>query len=201
MAKTISIKCNGVTCDVAPVKVERRKIYGYSQVRAVTPEGGVCTNGGINNDGTTLVDLGCTKTGLIKSDGEWMERSELQAYNADGTAAEFHVSTFESGIELNRVATVEELLDLNVAAVYQLGGNDALKLREMIGDEIYRCSFSYRGGYELNEAFVLKADDSVFIITGQSSVYEPIGISQEGNFDDENDETSEEEDELDFSMM
>lgn len=201
MAKTISIKCGGIEYDVAPVKIERSKIYGWSQIQAVTPEGGVCSQGGVNNDGITLVGPGCTKPALLTTDGRWMTREDLLAYNPDGTTAQFISSSFDKGIELIAKATPEELLNLNVTAVYQLIGPKMQELINTVGENIYRCTFSYRGGYEAYDAFVIAVDGLLFIISGKSSIYEPIGISQEGVLDNDFDLNFDEDTELDFSMM
>ena len=200
MAQTILIKHNGSEYNAGPVKVERSKIYGSTLVRAITPDGKICTQGGINHDGVTLVDTGCTKTGLLTADGRWMDRSELQAFNVDGTPAQIHPSTFEQGIVLTDKATAEDLLNLNVVAVYQLVGCELSKLAKTLGNDIFRCKFSYRGGYDVSDAFLLGSEGILFIISGKMSSYEPIGIDQEGVWENESEESFDEE-ELDFSMI
>ena len=68
----------------------------------------------------------------------------------------------------------------------------------MIGNDIYYFKFSYRGGVESSDAYLLAKDDAIFILTGVKGNYEYIGLNQEAVIDDADGEMDEE---LDFEMM
>lgn len=84
MAKQLDIRINGRSFSVAPVKLERKKIYGWNEMRVVTPDGELCQQAGLNSDGITIIPAGNIKTGMLREDALWMERSELIAIDAYG---------------------------------------------------------------------------------------------------------------------
>ena len=200
MARNLTITLGTSTYAVAPVKVERSKLYGSTEMRVTTIDGHTCHVAGINGDGITIVDPGCTKTGMITEDGLWMERDELRAVKADGSEVPEVESSFNCTILPTGKATMEDLLSINVTSVYQLTGYDTLGLVEAVGDEIYTFPFSYRGGYEHSPAFLLATDSALFIVVGTPAALDFIGIDESGVLDDEIDD-NDFEDELDFSMM
>ena len=97
-------------------------------------------------------------------------------------------------------ATIEDLLDLRVSAVYQLSGEDCEELKGLLGGDIYTFPFSYRGGYETSMAFLLSNGSVVYIITGEKIVFDYVGLDEQGVLT-ECEEVDIEEDEFDFSMM
>lgn len=200
MAKTLDITLGGKTFSVTPVKLERKKLYGWNELRVVTPDGEPCQQAGLNSDGTTIIPAGNTKTGMLREDGLWMDRAELVAYDARGNAATAIPSSFDTGIELTEKATVEDVLNHNLASIYQVTGDEALLLSSKIGDDIYKFPFSYRGGYEQNTAFIVTSGPNVFIVVGNDGGYDYIGLEQQGYLDTVEEEMSLEE-ELDFTMF
>lgn len=199
MARNLTITHGKSIFAIAPVKVERGKLYGTTELRVTTPDGSTCHVAGINGDGITIVDTGCTKSGMITEDRLWMERNELIAVLPDGNMAPQVESSFNTEIPLETKASQEDLLSINVSSVYQLTGSEAPDLKTAIGDDIYTFPFSYRGGFETSKAFLLATEDSLYIITGTSADLEYIGIEQSGVLDDG--ENIDIDDELDFSMM
>ena len=137
---------------------------------------------------------------MLSEDGLWMERSELMAFDAHGNMAQAVPSSFDTGIDLLEKTTVEDLLDHNLASVYQLTGEDSVLLSSKIGDDIYKFPFSYRGGYELNTAFIITNGPNVFIIVGIDGNYDYIGLEQQGVLDTVEDEICLDE-EIDFTMF
>ena len=200
MAKQLDIRINGRSFLVYPTKLERKKVYGWNELRVVTPDGTPCQQAGLNSDGVTIIPNGNIKNGMLSEDGLWMERSELIAFDAHGNMAQAVSSSFDTGIELIEKTTVEDLLDHNLSSVYQLTGEDSLLLSSKIGDDIYKFPFSYRGGYELNTAFIITNGPNVFIIVGIDGSYDYIGLEQQGVLDTVEDEICLEE-AMDFAMF
>lgn len=55
MAKQLDIRINGRSFYVTPIKLERKKVYGWNELRVVTPDGDLCQQAGLNSDGITKV--------------------------------------------------------------------------------------------------------------------------------------------------
>lgn len=200
MARTLTFDINGASIEAAPIKLDRRKLYGWAEMRALTPEGKICHQGGVNSDGVTLVEPGCTKTGLITADGQWTDHSQLLAFNSDGSIATRVESSFSVGIVLDKKASVEDLLNLKVLSVYQLAGADAANLKQQIGNDIYSFPFSYSAGYEHLAAFIFATDSSVFILAGTPCEFDYLSLGHSVILEcDEDFDLL--DDELDFSMM
>lgn len=199
MAKMLNfILCGRQFC-LTPTKIERKKLYGWTELHVATPDGKQCIPAGLNSDGVTLIPQGATKTGMITELGQWMDRCDMIAVNADGEEAQAIPSSFNGGINLTDKASVNDLLDCNINAVYQIYGDDGEELTQAVGNDIFHFPFSYRGGYEAAEAFLLAKDANLFILSGTKRDYEFVGLEQEGVIDDDGDFDI--DDELDFGMM
>lgn len=200
MARNLTITFGANSFSFVPVKVDRAKLYGTTELRVTNADGRVCHIAGINGDGITVIDSGCVKTGMITDDGCWMDRDELIPLLPNGTEAPVVSSSFDTGIALDSKATEEDLLSINISSVYQLSGDDASSLLEQIGSDIYAFPFNYCPGCESSQAFMIAACDTLFIITGSRAPLEFIGIEQSGVLDDACSGDGF-DDELDFSMM
>ena len=200
MAKPLNLIFGGTTYALVPTKVERKKLYGWTELRATDPDGIVCRQAGLDGNGMTIIPKGATKIGLLREDGNWMEREELQAVHSDGSAAEAVPSSFDGDIHLNRKVEPECLLDRVISSVYQLGGESAASLAQAIGMDIYMFPFSYRGGYDAADGFLLGNGSTPFIFVGTEAQFEFVGLDEQVVLD-ESEEEVEMEDELDFSMF
>lgn len=202
MAKALNIQINGRWFAMGTAKVERKKLYGWTELRALTPQGVVCHQAGLDAGGVTIVTKGSTKVGILREDGCWMDKAELTAVHADGTQAQVVASSFDAGINLDQKAPLEQLMDLIVTSAYQLSGDDAALLATAVGQDIYTFPFSYRGGYEASMAYLLVAHDTPFILVGEQAQFDYISLEEQGVLDDEDDDVLDiDEDELDFGLM
>ncbi len=198
MAKTLNFIIGSNHFSLSPVKVERKKLYGWTEMHVLTPEGELCSSAGLNSDGVTLIPMGATKSGMMTESGLWMERNELVAVDSSGHEVPQIPSSFDGDIVLSDKVSVDDLMDCNVTAVYQLYDPECADLADLIGDDIYRFKFSYRGGVECSDAYLLAKDNAIFILTGLKGDYEFIGLDQEAVIDDADGELVED---LDFDMM
>lgn len=201
MAKTLNFKMGVNRFTLCPTKVERKKLYGYSETQAFDPEGRICQQAGIDGNGMTIVPKGATKVGMVTDSGEWMSNDDLQAVHADGRAAELIPSSFDEEILLDTMASAEELLRLIIASVYELSGEGAEELATEVGQHIFRFPFSYKGGYEVSTAFLISTSTSVFVLTGELTDFPMVGINDTGIIDEEYEEAEIDDEELDFSMF
>ena len=129
MAKELEFRLGDHLLSLSPTKLERKKLYGWAEMRATTPDGALCNQAGIDISGKIIIPKGATRIGMVGEDGLWLEKESLVAVHADGTLAEPITSSFDTTINLVEKATIEDLLDLRVSAVYQLSGEDCEELR------------------------------------------------------------------------
>ena len=200
MCRTLNFRIGGESIDLAPVKLERKKLYGWTEARVTTPEGVLCRQAGLDQSGQIIIPKGATKIGMLGEDGLWLEKADLVAVHADGSEAVATPSSFDHPIELTRKATVEELMNLRVSTVYQLTGEQGAALNSLLGGDIYTFDFSYKGGFERLTAFLLTNGTTPYIIAGEPMQFDFIGLEDEGVLTEVED-IDIEEDELDFSMM
>ncbi|MBQ9138363.1 MAG: hypothetical protein IJX65_07000 [Alistipes sp.] len=146
MCKTLNFRIGERDFDLAPTKVERKKLYGWTETQVTTSDGQVCRQAGLDRSGKIIIPKGAIKIGCVANDGQWVDKSQFVAVHADGQRAESIASSFDMPITLDNKATAEQLLDLRVTAVYQLSGESIGELNSMLSDEIYTFPFSYRGG-------------------------------------------------------
>ena len=112
MARELTFKLAGSDYSAAPVKLERKKIYGWTSIVATDRAGDVCNSVYLSPDDSLIIPSGGLKQATVDSNGRWVEKSELTAYSADGTEALSVVpSSFDAPIELSAKATPEEFLD------------------------------------------------------------------------------------------
>lgn len=201
MARPLNFILNGVYFAVSPTKLERKKVYGWTELRATAADGSICRQANLDSNGQTIIPKGAIKLGTLKDDGSWMEKSELVAVHADGSIAESIPSSFDADIVLDTKVSTEEFLDNVITSVYQLDGDSASELITALGNDIYSFPFSYRGGYEASNGFLLSNANIPYIFVGSQAQFDFIGLDEQGVIDEPDEEVEIDEDELDFSMM
>lgn len=148
MAKELSFSLAGAEYAAAPVKLERKKIYGWSDLVATDNSGEVCGTAYLSPDDALLIPSGGYKQGTVDDAGRWVEKSELTAYDTEGNELKQYASSFDAVISLDKTVSEEEFLDNDWEAVYQLVNAE---LAAAVGDNIYKFEFSYRGGTNHND--------------------------------------------------
>ena len=199
MAKELIFKLSGADYPAAPVKLERKKIYGWSDTVATDRDGIECTSAYLSPDDSLIIPSGGLKQATVDSSGRWVNKSELKAFSEDGTE-ELPVlpSSFDAPIELNVKATKEEFLDNDWESVYQLVNPE---LAAAIGDDIYKFDFSYRGGVNHNDAYLMNTPGGLFLFAGDRQEFPLLSLADETTIDDTEEPVEESIDELDFSMF
>jgi hypothetical protein len=181
------------------VKLERKKIYGWTDVVATDRNGDVCNSAYLSPDDALIIPSGGLKQAVVDDGGRWVEKSELVAYSEDGSEVlPVLPSSFDAPIELNQKTTAQEFLDNEWESVYQLVNAD---LSAAVGDDIYRFCFSYRGGTNLNDAYLLNTPNGLFLFAGIHQDFPLVSLADETTIDDLDEGMEEEIDELDFSMF
>jgi len=198
MAAALKFELGGTEFEAVPVKLERKKLYGYTDVVATDDEGNVCQAARLAPDGSLIIPPGGSKVGLLTEDGEWMERTDLKSVDADGNELTTVPSSFGQVIALAREADEEEFLDHLWKSVYQLANSE---LAAAIGNKIFAFDFNYRASFYADEGYLLAANGIAYLFSGERIVREFIGLEETTTLEEEPDAEEMEEDDFDFSMM
>ena len=199
MAKELVFKLAGADYGAAPVKLERKKIYGWTNTVATDKAGDVCSSAYLSPDDALIIPSGGLKQATVDEAGRWVDKSELTAYSEDGKEVLPSLpSSFDVPIELKQKATTEEFLDNDWESVYQLVNPD---LATAVGDDIYKFEFSYRGGANHNDGYLINTPGGLFLFAGDRQEFPLVSLAEETTIDDTEEPVEEEIDELDFSMF
>ena len=132
-----------------------------------------------------------------------VDKKTLKTVYMDGKDAILVPSSYEGTIELTR-ATMDDLFNLEVSAVYQLTWEDANAkkgiLKELDGGQLFRFIYNYRADYEGADALLLAAQNEVFVLSGrlldfsylENKTVAPIAEAES---------TEQEEEDMDFGML
>lgn len=202
MARELLFKLNGKEYSFCPDKIERKKIYGWTDKVAFDDNGNVCSLVSMDESGTVIIPKGCIGMGILDSNMKWVERSQLMAVDEKGNEAELLPSSFSVNIELSDSVTPEEFLDYSIVSVYQLEDSSlATDFIEEIRNKIYTFNFNYREGYEGNTAFILENEGAGFILVGVKNDFAYIGLDEAGYIEEIDEEEEVDEGDIDFGMM
>ena len=197
MAKELKFTIAGTEYGASPVKLERKKIYGWSDIVATDKSGDVCSTVYLSLEDNLLIPSGGYKQGTVDDAGRWVERSELIACDKDGNPLPLFESSFDTTIELKDKVSAEEFLDNDWESVYQLVNPD---LAAAVADDIYVFDFSYRAGVNHNYGYLMNAVGGLFLFAGDRQEFPLVSLAEQTAIDDV-EEVQEEIDELDFSMF
>jgi hypothetical protein len=198
MARELVFQLGGADYSAAPVKLDRKKLYGWSQTEVTDDSGAPCRMVSVDETGTLIIDKGGLGMGILGPAGQWVDRSTLRTVDADGNDVAPVPSSFDAPVSLAQKVEPEDFLDHSITAVYELPGNE---LAGAIGEDIYTFRYNFREGYSDSPAFLMAADGVAFMLVGYKNDFEFLGLD-EASFVAEDDETEDEEsDDLDFSMF
>lgn len=199
MARQLTFELKRKTYRVSPVKVDRRKLYGWTQIEATDDAGEPCEVVSTDETGQLIIPRGGTAIGLLTATGEWVERSALKTLAADGRPARLLPSSFSEPVVLRRKVTAEEFFDHNITDFYALP-DASDELLHAVGEAVYTFDYCYAEGCEGNPAFVLVAADGLFLLVGERLRFEAVGYD-EPEFIDESAGEDEADDAVDFAMF
>ena len=201
MARTIQFTIDGESYPLEVIKLERDKLYGWSEVEARNAHGELCSSVHYHPATGTILPSGTLTSGTITPAGEWVDRSQLKAINREGKEAPLVESSFKAPIELAATVSIDTFLEHRITSVYTLQGESGVpELIRAVSNspEIYTFPFNYRTDYEASPAFLMEKGGELFMLIGQKmeltfiSFNEPEPIVEVTDTD---------VDELDFSMF
>lgn len=200
MAKPIIVTWGGVQSTFDHEKLDRAKLYGKRQRQILDPYEQRCERAELSRDGTLLIRAGMTAQGYFDEIGTWIPSSRLVGLDAEGNPLPHVGSTLGEAQELVGPVAPEEVLDLSVRSVYTLDpkGLDPKLEAELRAGKVFRFKFSYRGGYDTEQAFLVCNNGAFFALVGSPATSEwcelQTTVADDGGADDDGDE-------LDFEMF
>tara|TARA_Y100000589_G_C27175145_1_gene638397 strand:+ start:1734 stop:2354 length:621 start_codon:yes stop_codon:yes gene_type:complete len=206
MAKSLVFNLHSKQYEFEPLKLERKKLYGWSETIALNNEDEQCITHSLLPEFSMILPSGSTALGNLDESGNWVTKDQLKHVDAEGNAVEIVPSSFSEPVELNDKVSVETLLEHNISSIYSLQGeeNNPDFVKEIQNEEqIYSFIFNYRADYEGDPAFVIENGGEIFILVGKKIQFEFIGLDDTGELDNDTVDSDEQDDgdDFDFSMM
>ena len=201
MPRELTFKIGKSEYTAVPVKVYRRKLYGWSELTATDDNGQPCELLTADESGKFIIPLGGTASGIISPSGRWVERSELVAVDENGKPAKLYESSFNTVNVLKDKVTPQQYLDYSITDFYEL--SDAGELAKAVGDDIYLFDYTYNTSYETAPALVMVAQETLFLLIGVKNFFEPLcfGDCETVNEDYADDLIDQGDADIDFSMF
>ncbi len=200
MAKEPKFIFKDKSFNAALVKVDRDKVYGWTEMKYTDSNNKQCSFVNILDDGRTMIGSGGLAYRTIDSTGLEIDKSTLLALNADGSVAEKKPSVFDIDNILSTDKTLQDYMSMDVKSVYQLsmaeGMQDLLTL--LAEHKVLYFTFNYRAGYELDDAFLIHQGEVVFAVIGKISDYVYATLDVPVVLEEESEDTGED---VDFGMM
>jgi len=202
MARQLTFEHAGVTYDTPMEKVDRRKLYGWVEKRYYDANGDECHFGTITADGTHILGRASLEQGYLDRDGDWVERGDLVAVDEYGDVLEKQESSFKAPIRLDEKVSVDDYLLYIAKSVYQLDAAPALIAAVRADDEIFVFPFNYVASLQPDEAFLIENEGVLFMVVGEPTGFDYVGLEEvEATLLIEDEEEEEEADIMDFGMM
>ena len=201
MPRELTFKIGNTDYSATPLKVDRRKLYGWTELNATDDNGQPCDLLTVDESGKFIIPLGGTASGIVSPSGKWVERSELVAVDGNGKPVKLFESSFNTVNVLKNKITPQEYLDYSITDFYEL--IDAGELAKTVGDDIFLFDYTYNASYETSPALVMVSGYTLFLLIGVRNFYEPLCFGDcETINDDYADELIEQGDaDIDFSMF
>jgi hypothetical protein len=205
MAKPLVFQWRDRQISFQMAKVDRARLYGFKESEVLDDQGARCNLATLAQDGQTVVGRGGTALGTLTVDGTWIEKNQLKPVDPAGQAIQPVASSFAAPVPLVEQASPEEYLDCAVRAVYLMETSDDIAplADELVQGTIYRFPYSFRGGLEPDQGFLLaNGEGKVFCAIGKPAKVEFLGLAQAAAaVEDEETDVEEDADAMDVSMM
>lgn len=201
MPRSLTLRLGSGDYAVEPVKVDRKKLYGWTEIEAVDDAGQPCKLVTTDETGGYLLGKGGIGLAVFSPEGLWVERASLVVMTRDGTPAELFPSSYKTGIALDERVTDDEFLHYDISDYYQLEHAPEALLKA-VGKSIYRFRYSYGDTYEPSTAFLLRSGSALFMLVGCRNDFEMLCPANDEPAEDDEDATDPDDlDNLDFSMF
>lgn len=175
MAKNLTFVYQDIEYSSEPIKIDRKKIYGYTLTHYFASDNSECEFASLTDDGLAIIPKGAIAQNILTENGIAYSRNDLLAFDFQGNPLSKLPSSFDQKIKLSEPASIDEYLSLNVTSIYQLKF-ESVDILNLLNQNIYKFSFNYREGYEPNDAFLVSNGKDIFMIVGFIANFEYLGL-------------------------
>ena len=206
MPRQLILSLDGREFAVSLVKIDRDKLYGSVEIEAFDEKGREASLRVLAADGKTLIDKGGTALTTVNEKGTTVDRTTLKAVSEDGDEIEPVPSSFNGPNDLKR-AELDDYLGQMFKSLYLVqpaeeDGDIKYLLDHLDGEQIYTFPFSWRGGIDYDQAFVLGSNGDAFMVVGKPAEFEFVKLNQATALDMTGEEETEiSADDIDFDLL
>lgn len=202
MAKAIEFKAGDIKFAATLTKIDRDKVYGFIELKVIDDKGNLCSLGNLLDDGSTIVLNGATAMKTVDESNKELDKKTLKVVCQDGIDAVLVPASYDQEVDLQQ-ASLDDLFNLEIMAVYQLGFEDENQKNNSLvyfsDGKVARFKFNYRPDYEGADAILLANPSGLFALTGSLINFpylENIQVVQVAEIEEEP-----EVEEMDFGML
>ncbi len=197
MRRMLEISFAGRESSFKVIKIDRSKLYGSRRRIPIDVHGRECSFASLTDDGKFILPKGSTALVYVDEQGEVVERADLQAIDAEGKTIQKSESEI---LEIEKTIPAFDLLDFSITGAYHLEPVFvSSSLEESLSQgAVYSLPHFRANGDDNCQAFLLSSDAGYFVLSGERTCFDFIGLSEADlTPPDMGEEPS---DNLDFSM-
>lgn len=204
MARPLVLSLDGEEYPVSLVKIDREKLYGKVEIEAFDEKGREAELRILAADGKTLIDKGGTALATVTDKGDSVDRNELVPVDEDGKKIEQVPSSF-TVTNVLKPSKVEDYFQSVVKSVYLVRpfeDADLAPLKDALSDEerLYTFPFSWRGGIDYDNAYMIGTGNDLFMVVGVPTEWQFVKLNQSVTLDQTQEEEISAED-IDFDLL
>jgi len=203
MARPLVLSLDGREFSISIKKIDRDDLYGSIEIEAFDEKGNPASLMVLAADGKTLMDKGGTALAMVDEKGNSIERKTIKPVDLEGKELEQVPSSFSQPNVLKKT-DAEDYLSQLVKSIYVIDPYEEADLSYLLDHVsaglIYKFPFSYRGGTEYDNAFILGNEKDAFLIIGKQANFQFSKLNQAAVLESvEEEEIS--ADEIEFDLM
>ena len=200
MARKAKFSFNDITMSAEIIKVNREKIYGWSEVEVYDKHSSKCELARLV-DGQYIIPSGYSSLVTLNDKGDAISKNELIGFDNSGNKVDLVPSIYDQEILLEE-SSIDEYLLLSVKSVYQLNiEEDKLNVIKKLNGKVFYFVFNYRADFEGDDAFLITNENEIFIVSGKLTEFEFIGLEEGDKLLLSDDSSAGEDDEINFAMF
>ncbi len=203
MPRSLTLSLDGEEFSVQLKKIDRNDLYGSVEIEAFDEKGNPAQLLVLAADGKTLLSKGGTALATLDAKGNSVERNTLKPVNTEGEDIETVESSFGKSNTL-KLAEIDDYLSQIVKSIYILepveDGDIKFLLDHLSSGLVYSFPFSYRGGTEYDNAFIIGNKADAFMVIGKEARFQFAKLNQVAQLDSIEDEEISGDD-IDFDLL
>jgi len=177
MSRVIEVRFEGKESSFRVNRIERSKLYGSRRRIPIDPKGLECSLASLTEDGKFILPKGSTALLYLDAQGEVVERNQLQTVDAEGKAIQKSESEM---LEIEESIPVSDLLNFSITNAYHLEPVFiSSNLEESLSQgTVYSLPHFHDNGNENKQALLLSNDNGYFVLSGELTCFDFIGLSE-----------------------